>query len=367
MRVGNERAQLTTLLYYGAVLLLVYLVFRIFEPFLVPLGWAVVLAVCAYPLQEWLKRRWGRTSAAAASTLGVALVLVIPALVLLGGFVRQGLEAARAIEQAHGSATAPFIVQIDRVTAWLQHYIPSMKSVDPVQVAQQGTEWLAQFLAARAGTLAKNAALFLLHLIIMLFALFYLFRDADDIVDGARRLLPFDEPQRTEMLSRARELISASVTASLVISAVQGVIGGISFALVGLPAPIFWAVVMAFFALLPMVGSWIIWVPAALWLFTQGHIGGGVTLAIACGLVAGSIDHFVRPILLSGRARMSPLLVLISVLGGISVFGMLGIVLGPIVVATAAGILGAYTADYKGREVVGTRPASMVESGPGRT
>jgi predicted PurR-regulated permease PerM len=366
MKDIDGRARLSTLLYYGVVLLLFYLVYRIFEPFLVPLGWAVVLVVCFYPLHKSLERRWGRGRASAASTLGVALLLVIPALLLLGGFVRQGLDAARAISQAHGSAEAPLIAEINRVTAWLQQYFPAMKTVDPVQIVEQGTEKLAQFLAERAGSVAKNAALFLLDLFIMLFALFYLFRDADSIVDGVRRALPFDAPQREEMLAQARELISASVTASLGISAVQGIIGGVSFTVVGLPAPIFWGVVMAFFALLPLVGSWIIWVPAALWLFTQGHIWGGVTLGITCGLIAGTIDHFVRPILLSGRARMSPLLVFISVLGGISVFGMLGFVLGPIVVATAAGILGAYTGDYIGREASGTRTASVVESGPGR-
>ena len=366
MKDIEGRARFSTLLYYGVVLLLIYLVYRIFEPFLVPLGWAVVLVVCFYPLHKRLEQRWGRGRAAAASTVGVTLVLVIPALILLGGFVRQGLDAARAISQAHGSAEAPLIAEIDRVTAWLQQYFPSMKSVDPVQMVEQGTERLAQFLAQRAGSVAKNAAVFVLDLFIMLFALFYLFRDADQIVDGVRRALPFDESQREEMLMQARELISASVTASLAISAVQGVIGGVSFTLVGLPAPIFWGVVMAFFALLPLVGSWVIWVPAALWLLTQGHIGGGVTLGITCGLLAGTIDHFVRPILLSGRARMSPLLVFISVLGGISVFGMLGFVLGPIVVAAAAGILGAYTGDDKGREAAGPGATSVVESATGK-
>jgi predicted PurR-regulated permease PerM len=360
----DPRGRLSTLLYYGVVLLLFYFVYRIFEPFLVPLGWAVVLVVCFYPLHKRLERRWGRGRAAAASTLGVALVLVIPALLLLGGFVRQGLDAARGIERAHANAEAPLMVQIDRVSAWLQQYFPSMKSVDPVQIVQQGTEWLGQFLAARAGAAAKNAAFFLLDLFIMLFALFYLFRDADEIVDAARRLLPFDEPRSEEILAQARNLIAASVTASLVISAVQGIIGGVTFTLVGLPAPIFWGVVMAFAALLPLVGSWIIWVPAALWLASQGHVAGAAALAIACGVVAGAIDHFVRPILLSGRARMSPLLVFISVLGGISVFGMLGFVLGPIVVATAASVLGAYTGEAKRREAVGGGKASVVESGP---
>ncbi len=365
MKETGERARLSTLFYYGAVLLLFYLVYRIFEPFLVPLGWAVVLVVCFHPVHKKLERRWGPGRAAAASTLGVLLVLVIPALILLGGFVREAVIANQAIVEAHNRGEAPLVAASERFTTWLHQQFPSMKEVDPLQTIQRGTDLLGQALAARAGSWAKNAAVFVLDLFVMLFALYYLFRDAGAIVDAARRTLPFDEPQREEMLARARDLISAGVRASLVISAVQGTIGGISFMLVGLPAPIFWGVVMAFFALLPLVGSWIVWVPAALWLFTQGHIAGGVTLAITCGLLAGTIDHFVRPILLSGHARMSPLLVFISVLGGIGVFGMLGFVLGPIVVATAAGILGTYTSEYKRREASGTGPGVVVESGPG--
>jgi predicted PurR-regulated permease PerM len=112
---------------------------------------------------------------------------------------------------------------------------------------------------------------------------------------------------------------------------------------VGLGAPLFWGVVMAFFALLPVVGSAAIWVPAAIWLMATGHWGRGLVLVAICAGVAGTVDNLLRPVLLSGRARLSGLLVFISLLGGISVFGVLGVVLGPIVVATTAGILDVYT------------------------
>lgn len=366
MKEVTGSARLSTLLYYGVMLLLFYLVFRIFEPFLVPLGWAVVLVVCFYPWHKKLEKRWGPGRAAAVSTLCVTLLLVVPALALLGGFVREAEVANRAIQEAHSRGESPLVAMSQRFADSYHRQFPSFSEIDPLQMVARATDWLRLELAARAGNLARNAILFLLDLFVMLFALFYLFRDADGIVEAARRALPFDDVQRMEMLAQSRDLISASVTASFVISLLQGLIGGVSFKLVGLPAPLFWGVVMAFFALLPLVGSWIIWVPAALWLLTQGRAGSAVTLVITCGVVAGGIEHFVRPILLSGRARMSPLLVFISVLGGIAFFGMLGFVLGPIVVATAASVLGAYTSDHQGLEGIGTAPGVVVESRPGR-
>ncbi len=363
MTETDSSRRLFTVLFYGVILLLFYLVFRIFEPFLVPLGWAVVLVVCFYPLHERLVKRWGATRAAVMSTAGVALVLVVPALVLLGGFVREGMLAAQALEKGHGAATeASFLATLERGLEWVRQHVPGAANFDPDHVLRQAGQWVGGFLAAEAGAVLRNAALFLLDLFVMLFALFFLFRDADSIIEKVRRTLPFEEAHRAAMLAQARDLIFASVTASLVISLIQGFIGGVSFALVGLPTPLFWGGVMAFFALLPLIGSWIIWVPSAIWLFAQGRIGGGLFLIALCGVAAGVLDHFVRPLLLSGRAQMSSFIVFISVLGGIAVFGMLGLVLGPIVVATAAGVLEAYTA----REAVGTERGGMVESGAGK-
>jgi predicted PurR-regulated permease PerM len=145
------------------------------------------------------------------------------------------------------------------------------------------------------------------------------------------------------MLAEARELIFASVTTSVVIAIVQGIICGGGFAIVGLGSPIFWGVMMGFLSLLPVVGAWPVWIPAAIWLFSTGHPGRAVLLIIICGALGGTIDNILRPVLLGGRASLNGLLVFISVLGGIAVFGVLGVILGPIVVATAVGILDVYS------------------------
>ena len=330
--------RLASVLFYGVVLLLAYLVFRIFEPFLVPLGWACVLVVVFYPWHAHLEKRWGRTPAAAVSTLGVTLILIVPTLLLMTVFVREAIVAARDIQHAVASGQYPWI---NRAWAWIGPRAPG--GVDLSTLVRQSAERMGQFLAEELGTVVRNAAVFLFELFVTLFALFYLFRDAGSILAGIRRVLPFDEPHREKMIAEARDLIFASVTTSLVIAAVQGLLGGTAFAVAGLSAPVFWGVVMAFFSLLPVLGSWPIWLPAAVWLFTTGHLGRGLIVVGICAGVGATVDNILRPLLIGGRARLSGLLVFISVLGGISVFGMLGVVLGPIVVATVAGILDVYT------------------------
>ena len=331
--------RLTNVLFYGVVLLLAYLVFRIFEPFLVPLGWAGVLVVVFYPWHARLEKRWGRTPAAALSTLGVTLILIVPTLLLMTLFVRQGIEAVRGIQHAAAAGQYPWL---NRAWEWVQQRTPGGSPTDLPTLVRQTAERTAEFLASEVGAVLRNVVVFLFDLFVTLFALFYLFRDAGGILAGVRRLLPFEEAHREQMIVEARDLIFASVTTSLIIAAVQGLICGTAFAVVGLGAPVFWGVVMGFFSLLPVVGAWPIWVPAATWLLFTGHVGRALVLVAICAGVGGTVDNFLRPLLLSGRARLSGLLVFVSVLGGISVFGMLGVVLGPIVLATTAGVLDVY-------------------------
>jgi predicted PurR-regulated permease PerM len=199
-------------------------------------------------------------------------------------------------------------------------------------------------MATELGRVIRNIVVFLFELFVMLFALFYFLRDGDAIVDRFRLFLPFEESMTERMLAEARELIFASVTTSLVIAAVQGTICGAAFGIVGLGSPIFWGVVMGFLSLLPVVGAWPVWIPATIWLFSTGHAVRAIILIGVCGALGATIDNILRPVLLGGRASLNGLLVFISVLGGIAVFGVLGVVLGPIVVATTVGILDVYSA-----------------------
>lgn len=331
----------SNVLFYGVVLCLAYLVFLVFQPFLVPLGWAAVFGVIFYALQKRFERKWGGTRSAVLITLGVTLILIVPVLLLAGMFVREGIAAARDIQTAMAGGGYGWF---NRAWRWIVSSIAAEGvTVDLSDLVRQGASRAGEYMATELGRVIRNIVVFLFELFVMLFALFYFLRDGDSILDRFRHFLPFEETMTERMLAEARELIFASVTTSLVIAAVQGIICGGAFAIVGLDSAVFWGVVMGFLSLLPVVGAWPIWIPAVIWLFSTGHSVRAIVLIAICGALGASIDNVLRPVLLGGRASLNGLLVFISVLGGIAVFGVLGVVLGPIVVATAVGILDVYS------------------------
>ena len=292
-------------LFYGVILLLVYLVYRVFEPFLVPLGWAAVFAVIFHSLNEELAQKWGRSFSAAVSTIGVTLILVVPSLLLMVLFVREGMDATRGVE---ASMAAGEYGGFNRAWAWVASHIAAQTAIDLPGLVRQGASRLGGYLASEFGAILRNVVLFLFELIVMLFALFYFLRDAEAIMRRTRLFLPFEEGMRERMLAEARDLIFASVTTSLVIAAVQGIICGGAFAIVGLSSSLFWGVVMAFLSLLPVVGAWPVWIPASLWLFSTGHFIRALILIGICGGLGGTIDNILRPVLLGGRSSLNGLL-----------------------------------------------------------
>jgi predicted PurR-regulated permease PerM len=337
--LARERERATTLLFYGVVLLLGYVLLRIFAPFLAPLGWAAVLAIFVYPWHERFISRYGRQWAAALSTLVVAVLIVGPVLVISTAFIQ---ESRAVLAQIDREALAGQLAVAEQAWDRLRVVIPGARSVELSPLIEQGISRTAGFLASRVGGLLADIVVLLFQLFVMLLALFFFLRGADTIVRELRQVLPFEELRRERMIRQTRDLIYASVAAGLLIATLQGFAGGLLFALLGMTAPVFWGVIMGFLALLPFVGTWLVWLPTAIWLMASGAFLKGMVLAVLGATVVASIDNLLRPAILSGRAQMNGLLMFISLLGGVSVFGLLGIVLGPLVTAIAIGLLEAY-------------------------
>ena len=209
-----------------------------------------------------------------------------------------------------------------------------------------GASRIAGLVTEGAGQLARSIAVLFVNLIIMLFALFFFFRDGDAIMSRLRRVLPFDPSFREGRIRETAELIKASISSGVIVALVQGAMGGITFALLGLGAPVFWGVIMAFFSLLPL-GAWIVWLPVAVWLLLTGEVSRGIALLVIGAGGISLIDNFLRPMLLAGRTQMNGLLVFISLLGGIAAFGLLGLVLGPVIMATAISFVDAYATERR--------------------
>ena len=339
-------SRLTAVVSYGVLLLLIYLVFRISEPFLSALAWAAILVTFFYPMHKRVAKRLSSTRASVVSTLAVTVLLIVPTMLLTTLFVREAVSVSRGVQHSIVEKHVPLIA---KGWSWLASHVPGMDpNANIFETLEQGIEKQAGFLAQRLGTILKNIASFVFDLFVMIFAMFYFFRDARKILPAVRSMMPFDPAHQEAMIVQIRDLISASVATSLVVAAVQGALGGLGFAIVGLPAAVFWGVAMAFFSLVPVVGSGLIFVPASLWLGFTGHWGRAIVLLAVCAGISTIVDNVLRPVLLGGRTELSGLVIFISVLGGVNLFGVLGLVLGPILVAMAAGVLGVYQESAEG-------------------
>jgi len=339
--LAKERERVATGFFYGIVLLLSYVFLRILTPFFAPLGWAAVLAIFVSPWHDRLVPRHGNARAAALSTLVVTLLIVGPGLAILTAFVQESSAALSAVDR---DAFAGQLAWLEQAWNRIRVFIPGAQSVDLRSLIENIISSTGGFVAARVGGLLADIAVLLFQLLVTLIALFFFLRDADTIMRDVRALLPFEDLRRERMIRQTRDIVYASIAAGLVIAALQGLAGGLVFALLGLGAPVFWGVMMGLLALLPFVGTWVIWMPAAIWLIATDQVVKGVVLTVLGGTIVASIDNVLRPIILSGRAKMNGLLMFLSLLGGVSLFGLLGIVLGPLVSAIVTGLFEAYTA-----------------------
>ena len=250
LEMANRRHidQFESAVMWGGLALLVYLVYLIVTPFLVPLGWATVLAVVAYPTHERLAIRWGPGRAAAISTLAVTVILIFPSVVLVVAFAREALQIGETLQRALAEGQ---VAWVERAISEFGQRLPFASNIDLPALATDAVRNSATFLVTRSGGALRNTAGFFLDLVIALFSTFFLLRDAPAIMKAIRRLLPMEDADREELITRTRNIISAVVTSSGLVAATQGLLGGIAFAIVGIEAPVFWGVLMAFLCLLP--------------------------------------------------------------------------------------------------------------------
>lgn len=352
MLAVTERDRLRKFAFYALLLVGAYLVCQVVRPFVTPLAWAGVLAICFYPVQQRLEHRLRPAPAALLTTICVAFVIVVPTLAIASAFVAEASTAMRDLPRQ--LATLPASVQ-----EWVQtvvHSVPGGAAFDPATQLANAASRVAAFLSSRAAGMIQDSVAFVATLAIALFALFFFLRDGPGLMAALRRAVPLETDLRERLFRQTATMVTASVRSTLIVATAQGALCGLAFWVVGLSAPVFWAVVTMVCCLLPL-GGWVVWAPAALWLMLTGSVGRGVLLAaLGAGIVSG-IDNVLRPLLLAGASKMNGLMLLISLLGGIAAFGSVGLVAGPALMAAAAALFEVFTS---------TPGADATPSGPDR-
>ncbi|MFH1887991.1 MAG: AI-2E family transporter [Pseudomonadota bacterium] len=305
---------------------------------------ALVLAVIARPVYLWMVRQVrGRKSLASFLTcVLVVVLLILPCLVILSLVAQESLSAYEWVNQRVQEEAASGEI-LTRAAELQQRYLPNL-DLDPANwgkrlagaagsISQMVIGWSAGAVKAMTSAVWK--------FFLMLFALFYFFRDGEGFLSRLGHLMPLPASLEEQIAGNFREVSRSAFYGTFLTALAQGALGGAGFAIAGLQ-PLVWGVVMAFFSIIPVVGTAIVWAPASLLLLVSGHVGAGIFLALWGGVVVGMSDNFLRPLLMRGKNELHPMLVFFSLVGGIGAFGLLGILLGPLAMVLVITLVKAY-------------------------
>lgn len=321
--------------------LLAALLYQILQPFFAPLAWAIFLSFLLQPAQVrlagWLR---GRDSAAAALlTIFVVLMFIGPLAALAVAFGKQAAGLAVLLQQwleQHQGRGVPDLTDLPllgRVLEWLDRYT-SISTFEAQAWLLERAKAMFEQLASLGGAALLGALGTVLNFTVMLFLLFFFIRDGYGMANASINLVPLEPARRDELRNRLGAVTRAVVLGTVVTAMIQGLLLGIGFAVVGLPAPVVFGVLGAVLSVVPFGGTALVWVPAVLALLLQGRYVAAIVLAVI-GVVVSTVDNFLKPLLISNRAVVPTLAVFIGVLGGLVAFGVIGMFLGPVVIALA--------------------------------
>jgi len=338
------------------VLLLVVAVSALFLavawPFLEPLLLGALLAGLFRPLYRWITRLvGGRQSLGAVLTLLVLFILVlVPVSAFLGIVVQQALSVSdQAIPwlRQHVGAASRFNLHDWLVQGFpaLADYVPSQEQL--LQQAGTAAKSAGTFLVTVLSRMTATTAAFILNLFIMLYAMFFFFKDGQRILERIFYYLPLSDEDETRMLARFTSITRATVKGTVVIGIIQGALAGIAFWMAGIQGAAFWGTIMTILSIVPGIGAALVWVPAVIILFVNGQYVAATLLLAWCAAVVGTIDNFLRPALVGRDAKMPDLLILIGTLGGLFLFGPIGFIVGPIVCGLFLTVWDIYGATFK--------------------
>jgi predicted PurR-regulated permease PerM len=330
-RPGTSWKQITLFLLTLGVLILCAL---LLHPFFSAIVGAIVLAVVTQRPYDWLASRIrNRSLCAAVALILIIIALIVPTFFLAQKLGEQALHTVNAFRNgAHQEKITSFIANRPALANRIEDFT---SSIDINNAARSTAAYLGGNLAGLLG----NSVRIITQLVVMLFLLFFLLRDRAVALSSLRTLLPLHEDETTELLDRVGNTILATAIGRLTIAAVQGVLAGLAFWVLGVPGVILWAFTLTICAMIPAFGSFLVWGPVAIYLGLSGHWGKAALLAVWGAVIVSTIDNILYPILVGSHLRAHTATILLSILGGIAVFGPIGIVLGPVLFTLATTLL----------------------------
>jgi predicted PurR-regulated permease PerM len=336
-------------LFFGAITLLVlYFSYLIIKPYLLDIFMALVLFFTAKPLYLALTRLLrGRKALASGLTCFILLLIIlIPLFSLMSIIATQALEFSSQVTKGmqSGQLWHWIAAKIDAWKLYLTHLNLPLPpgEIKLEELIQTAVSKASAFVYSNAIGLIKGFSFFFFDLVLTLFIAFFMFMQGDDFIAAIKRLSPLDPAHNDEILRETETTIKATLWGTVIVAFAQGTLGGIGFLIFGLSQPAFWGTVMIPASVIPVVGSTIIWGPAAIYLLFTGHAIKGIGLLLWGGVVVSIIDNILKPILVKGSSETPSIFILFSILGGLTYFGMIGFILGPLILSFLLSLLRIY-------------------------
>ena len=330
----ESRGHVRTLVLLGTTGGGIYLCYRLALPFASSLAWALALAVLFVPLQRRLEVRLKRPSLAALlSVLLIGLMVVVPVVFVGQRLVLQAAKGAEMVQVRVDSGEWRRALQAQpRLAAWVDQFDEAVDLPGSLKA-------LGSWLSTAAGFIVKGSIYQLISFCLTFYLLFYLLRDRRAVLREIRALSPLTGVEMDRLFARVSDAIQATVYGTLAVAPLQGLLGGLMFWALGLSAPLLWGVVMGVLSVVPALGAFVVWIPAALFLGLEGSWGKALILSLWGMLVVGTIDNLLRPILVGNRLKLHAVPTFICVVGGLMLFGPAGLILGPMVLTLTLALL----------------------------
>lgn len=345
---------LVTAFFFALFSLILYGAFLILTPFLTAILWAVILAILVYPVYlGLLPVMRGRASLAALTVIVVITVIVIVPGIQLARFLSEEtvllVQSLGSLLEERGQEEWMAKPWVQQLVSWW--YLVSFRltdfNINWKELLAQGAQSSSKVVVEHVKGIAQNVLAFTLNVIIALVTLFFLLRDGKQFFRRVQHLLPMDREHQERLFKNIVDAVLAVVHGSFVVAMIQGLLAGLAYYFLGVPFAVLWGVATGFFALLPVGGSTLVSIPASLYLFFQGEAIRAVALLVWSLGIVGTVDNVLKPLLIGNRLGLPVLFLFFGILGGLALFGAIGIVLGPVIFALLRALLDLYSQEYR--------------------
>lgn len=329
--------------FFTILALMLFLTWVVFRGFIIYMVAGVFVAVLALPIDRMWEKVFPNRVAAVFTIFTLILILTLPLAILGLSLYQDANDLVRAVDEGslrdYGNRTVDIMVDYGLLNE-------EDRNVTVQQFVEGAQDYLREALNDLTNSLLEGAPRFFVAFTVILFVVYYVLADGERLTAYLRRATPLPPKQVDYLMGEAHRGLKAVFVGQILTSVIQGAVGGIGFLIAGLPGVILWSAVMAILSLLPVVGAFLVWVPAAIFLLITGKLWQGIFLLLWGLLIVSQVDNFVRPKLIGDRSGIHPLFVLVGVLGGVAAFGFIGLFLGPLLVGVTVSVLKVWETDY---------------------